>query len=95
MEMHRVIKKYLVTEKTTASKDEGNKYTFQVDRGANKIEVGRAVASLFKVKVLDVHIMNVLGKKKRVGKVLGEKSSWKKAIVTVAKDNRIEIIDGV
>jgi large subunit ribosomal protein L23 len=95
MEMHRVIKKYLVTEKTTASKDEGNKYTFQVDRGANKIEVGRAVANLFKVKVLDVHIMNVLGKKKRVGKVVGEKSSWKKAIVTVAKDNRIEIIEGV
>lgn len=95
MEMHRIIKKYLVTEKTTASKDEGNKYTFQVDRGANKIEVGRAVASLFKVKVLDVHIMNVLGKKKRVGKVVGEKSSWKKAIVTVAKDNRIEIIEGV
>ena len=95
MEMHRVIKKYLVTEKTTASKEQGNKYTFQVDRGANKIEVGRAVASLFKVKVLDVHVMNVLGKKKRVGKVLGEKSSWKKAIVTVAKDNRIEIIEGV
>jgi large subunit ribosomal protein L23 len=95
MEMHRIIKKYLVTEKTTASKEQGNKYTFQVDRGANKIEVGRAVASLFKVKVLDVHIMNVLGKKKRVGKVVGEKSSWKKAIVTVAKDNRIEIIEGV
>jgi large subunit ribosomal protein L23 len=95
MEMHRVIKKYLVTEKTTTSKDEGNKYTFQVDRDANKIEVGRAVASLFKVKVLDVHIMNVLGKKKRVGKVVGEKSSWKKAIVTVAKDNRIDIIEGV
>jgi large subunit ribosomal protein L23 len=95
MEMHRIIKKYLVTEKTTASKEQGNKYTFQVDRGANKIEVGRAVSSLFKVKVLDVHIMNVLGKKKRVGKVVGEKSSWKKAIVTVAKDNRIEIIEGV
>jgi large subunit ribosomal protein L23 len=95
MEMHRVIKKYLVTEKTTAAKEEGNKYIFQVDRGANKIEVGRAVASLFKVKVLDVHIMNVLGKKKRVGKVVGEKSSWKKAIVTVAKDNRIDIIEGV
>jgi len=95
MEMHRVIKKYLVTEKTTACKDEGNKYTFQVDRGANKIEVGRAVATLFKVKVMDVHIMNVRGKKKRVGKIVGEKNSWKKAIVTVAKDNRIEIIEGV
>jgi large subunit ribosomal protein L23 len=95
MEIHRVIKKYLVTEKTTVSKEQGNKYTFQVDRNANKIEVSRAVASLFKVKVLDVHMMNVLGKKKRVGKVIGEKSSWKKAIVTVAKDNRIDIIEGV
>ncbi len=95
MEMHRIIKKYLVTEKTTAAKEEGNKYIFQVDRGANKIEVGRAVASLFKVKVMDVRIMNVRGKKKRVGKVMGEKSSWKKAIVTVAKDNHIEIVEGV
>lgn len=95
MELHRIIKKYLVTEKSTAAKDEGNKYIFQVDRGANKIEIGRAVGSLFKVKVLDVRIMNVPGKKKRVGKVIGERSPWKKAIVTVAKDNRIEIIEGV
>ncbi len=95
MEMHRIIKKYLVTEKSTAAKEEGNKYTFEVDKGANKIEVEQAVASLFKVKVLDVKVMNVPGKKKRVGKVVGEKSSWKKAIVTLAKDNRIDIIEGV
>ena len=95
MEQHRIIKKYLVTEKSTVSKDEGNKYTFQVDRGANKIEIGMAVEGLFKVKVLDVHVMNVLGKKKKVGKVTGQKSHWKKAIVTLAKDNRIEIIKGV
>ncbi|MDO8721634.1 MAG: 50S ribosomal protein L23 [Syntrophales bacterium] len=95
MEQHRIIKKYLVTEKSTVSKDEGNKYTFQVDRGANKIEIGMAVEGLFKVKVLDVHVMNVLGKKKKVGKVTGQKSNWKKAIVTLAKDSRIEIIEGV
>jgi large subunit ribosomal protein L23 len=95
MELHRIIKKYLVTEKSTASRDEGNKYTFQVDRGANRIEVGKAVENLFKVKVLNVRMMNVPAKKKRVGKVVGEKSPWKKAIVTVAKDNRIEIIEGV
>ena len=95
MEQHRIIKKYLVTEKSTVSKDEGNKYTFQVDRGANKIEIGMAVEGLFKVKVLDVHVMNALGKKKKVGKVIGQKSPWKKAIVTLAKDNRIEIIEGV
>lgn len=95
MELHRIIKKYLVTEKSTASRNEGNKYTFQVDRGANRIEVGKAVENLFKVKVLNVRMMNVPAKKKRVGKVVGEKSPWKKAIVTVAKDNRIEIIEGV
>ena len=95
MEQHRIIKKYLVTEKSTVSKEEDNKYTFQVDRGANKIEIGMAVEGLFKVKVLDVHVMNALGKKKKVGKVIGQKSPWKKAIVTLAKDNRIEIIEGV
>jgi large subunit ribosomal protein L23 len=95
MELHSIIKKYLVTEKSTASKDESSKYTFQVDRGANKIEIGMAVKKLFKVKVLDVHVMNVPGKKKRVGKIVGEKSSWKKAIVTVAKDDRIEIFEGI
>ncbi len=95
MELHRVIKKYLVTEKSALSKEEGNKYTFEVDKGANKIEIEKAVESFFKVKVLDVHVMNVPAKKKRVGKILGEKSPWKKAIVTLAKDNRIDIIEGV
>jgi large subunit ribosomal protein L23 len=95
MELHRIIKKYLVTEKSTAFKDENSKYAFQVDRNANKIEIGMAVRKLFKVKVLNVHVMNVPGKKKRIGKIIGEKSSWKKAIVTVAKSDRIEIFEGV
>jgi large subunit ribosomal protein L23 len=95
MEMHQIIKKYLVTEKSTTAKDENSKYTFRVDGAANKIEIGRAVEKLFKVKVLDVRVMNVPGKKKRVGKIVGEKSPWKKAIVTLAKDNRIEIFEGV
>jgi large subunit ribosomal protein L23 len=95
MELHRTIKKYLVTEKSTTAKDEGSKYTFEVDRGANKIEISMAVEKLFKVKVLDVHVMNVQGKKKRVGKTVGERSSWKKAIVTIAKGDRIEIFEGI
>jgi large subunit ribosomal protein L23 len=66
-----------------------------VDRRANKIEVAAAVEKLFKVKVLDVHVMNILGKKKRVGRVMGEKRSWKKAIVTLAPGNHIEINEGV
>jgi large subunit ribosomal protein L23 len=95
MEIHQIIKKLLVTEKSTMARDELNKYIFEVDRKANKVEVGRAVEKLFKVKVVDVHVMNVLGKKKRTGRVIGQKSSWKKAVVTLTDGNRIEIFEGV
>jgi len=95
MEQYEIIKKYLLTEKTTKLKDEENKYTFAVDRRANKIEIGKAVEKLFKVKVVDVHVMNMPGKRKRMGRIISEKSPWKKAIVTLAKGERIEIIEGV
>ena len=77
------------------AKDEANKYFFEVDRRANKIEISNAVEKLFKVKVLEVAVMNVPGKKKRQGKILGEKPSWKKAIVTLAPGSRIEVFEGV
>jgi large subunit ribosomal protein L23 len=95
MEVHQIIKKLLVTEKSTVAREESNKYIFEVDRKANKVEIGRAVETLFKVKVTDVHVMHVLGKKKRTGRVMGQKSSWKKAIVTLTAGNRIEISEGV
>jgi len=95
MEQYEIIKKYLLTEKTTKLKDEENKYTFAVDRRANKIEIGKAVEKLFKVKVVDVHVMNMPGKRKRMGRIISEKNPWKKAIVTLAKGERIEIIEGV
>lgn len=95
MEVHQIIKKLLVTEKSTVARDESNKYIFEVDRRANKVEIGRAVEKLFKVKVVDVRVMHVLGKKKRMGRVMGQKSSWKKAIVTLTAGNRIEVIEGL
>jgi large subunit ribosomal protein L23 len=95
MDIYHTIRRALITEKSTAAKGESNKYIFEVDRRANKIEVATAVEKLFKVKVLDVHVMNILGKKKRVGRVMGEKRSWKKAIVTLAPGNHIEIHEGV
>ncbi len=95
MDIFHIIRRALVTEKSTNAKDESNKYIFEVDRRANKIEVATAVEKLFKVKVLDVHVLNIVGKKKRVGKIMGEKRSWKKAIVTLAPGNRIEIHEGV
>jgi large subunit ribosomal protein L23 len=95
MEAYHIVKKALITEKSTIAKDENNKYVFAVDRRANKIEIGKAVEKLFRVRVVDVHVMNVAGKKKRVGRVIGQKSDWKKAVVTLAPGSNIEIFKGV
>jgi large subunit ribosomal protein L23 len=95
MELYHVIKRALITEKSTIAKDETNKYTLEVDPRANKIEIASAVEKLFKVKVLNVQVMNVTGKKKRMGKIVGRKRSWKKAIVTLLPGSRIEIYEGV
>jgi len=95
MELYDVIKRALLTEKSTIAKDEMNKYTFAVDRRANKIEIAHAVEQLFKVKVVDVQTMNVEGKKRRVGRIIGQRPSWKKAVVTLAQGQRIEFYEGV
>jgi len=95
MEINKVIKRILVTEKSTAARDTSNKYFFEVDRKANKVEIKSAVEKLFKVKVVDVHVMQVLGKKKRMGRIVGQKSSWKKAVVTLAAGSSIEFAEGV
>ncbi|NLN38442.1 MAG: 50S ribosomal protein L23 [Smithella sp.] len=95
MEMHLIIKKILITEKSNIDREETNKYHFQVDRRANKVEIAQAVEKLFKVKVTDVRVLNVLGKKKRLGRIMGQKRSWKKAIVTLAEGSRIEVAEGV
>lgn len=95
MEVHQIIKKILVTEKSTTAREKSNKYYFEVDRKANKMEISKAVEKLFKVKVADVRVLHVLGKKKRLGRIIGKKSSWKKAIVTLAAGSRIEIAESV
>jgi len=95
MEIHKIIKKILVTEKSNDARDKSNKYFFEVNPKANKVEISTAVEKLFKVKVTDVRVMHVLGKKKRMGRTMGQTSSWKKAIVTLAAGNRIEIAEGV
>jgi large subunit ribosomal protein L23 len=94
MELYQIIKKALITEKSTIARDAANQYNFEVHPKANKIEVGQAVEKIFKVKVLNVRVMNVSGKKKRMGKVLGQKPDWKKAIVTLAPGERIETMEG-
>ncbi len=95
MEHYEIVKKTILTEKSTIAKDEANKYVFEVDPRANKIEIGQAIEKLFKVKVLDVNVMNIEGKSKRTGRILGRRKSWKKAVVTLAPGSRIELYEGV
>jgi large subunit ribosomal protein L23 len=74
----------LITEKTQILKEGGNVLAFKVERGANKVEVRKAVEALFKVKVASVRTENVHGKVKRVGRFAGKRPDWKKAYVTLA-----------
>ena len=60
MEINKVVKRILVTEKSTAARDTSNKYFFEVDRKANKVQIAEAVEKLFKVKVVDVRVMHIL-----------------------------------
>ncbi len=93
--IYSVIKGPVVTEKSTTQKDEENKVVFKVDRNANKVEIRNAVNKLFNVKVLDVNVSNVKGKKKRVGRIIGKRPDWKKAVVTIKPGDNIELFEGV
>ena len=94
-EAHQIIKRPLITEKSNRQKEEGNQIAFVVDPKAGKIQIRQAVEKLFKVKVLSVRTMNVVGKKKRLGRFIGRKSDWKKAIVKLREGDRIEFFEGV
>ncbi|NTV38207.1 MAG: 50S ribosomal protein L23 [Anaerolineales bacterium] len=92
---YRILKRPLVTEKSTTEKEAHNKLFFEVDRRANKIEIKEAVELIFKVNVLDVTTSNMKGKKKRVGRHFTERPDWKKAIVTIKPGQRVEFFEGV
>ena len=95
MDLHEVIQRPIVTEKSAIAREEANIATFRVDPAATKHEIRRAVEMLFEVKVESVRTMNQPGKKKRVGKKIGRKPSWKKAIVELAEGHTIEYFEGV
>ena len=84
----------IITEKTTLLMQE-NKYTFQVPLNANKVEIRKAVESIFNVKVEKVATIRVLGKTKRMGRTMGKRSDYKKAIVTLKAGENIELFEGV
>lgn len=90
MKTFDIIKKPLVTEKGAVAQQNSNQYFFSVDPRATKTDVKLAVEKLFNVKVTEVRTMNILGKTKIVGRSIGRKSDWKKAIVTLKEGDRIE-----
>ena len=92
---YEILKRPLVTEKSTVEKDERNKLCFEVDRRANKIQIKVAVEKIFKVNVLDVATIRMKGKRKRVGRYFTRQSDWKKAIVTIKAGQRVEFFEGV
>ncbi len=95
MNLHDVILQPLVTEKSNIAKEESNIATFRVDPEATKHDIRRAVEELFEVKVTNVRTMRQPGKKKRVGKHIGRRPAWKKAIVELAEGQTIEFFEGV
>ncbi len=95
MDFYQVLKRPLVTEKSTKQKQQSNQIVFEVDRRANKILIRNAVESIFKVKVVDVQVMNVKGKERRLGRNVGTRPDWKKAIVRLAPGENIEFFEGV
>ena len=95
MDVYNVIKKPHITEKASLHKESSNQVTFEVHKKANKIEIRHAVEKLFKAKVIDVRTMNIEGKKRRMGKSMGKRPDWKKAIVTLAPGENIEFFEGM
>lgn len=90
-----VIIRPVVTERSTLLADEQNAYTFIVARDANKLEIRAAVERLFDVRVRDVRTMNYAGKVKRLGRNVGRRPGYKKAIVKLAEGEYVDVYEGV
>ena len=90
-----VVRRALITEKGTVLRELRNQYHFEVTRDANKIEIKRAIEAIFSVKVDSVRTQQLRGKVRRQGRFPGKKSDWKKAIVTLKPDQKIELFEQI
>jgi len=93
--VHEVIRRPLITEKSTIGREEENLATCAVAPDATKHDIRRAVEELFDVKVEEVRTMRQPRKKRRVGRHIGRRAEWKKAIVRLAAGQSIEFFEGV
>ena len=97
MKKLKILIRPLYTEKIAKLQDEENKYAFEVDRGSNKIEIRREIENRFDVKVTKIQTMLVRGKMRqqmtRAGRFYGRRPDWKKAIVTLAEGQNIDLFE--
>ena len=92
---HDIVIRPLITEKTSIQKEVNNQLTFEVDRRANRVEIKKAIENIFNVNVVSVRTMQVKGKSKQRGRIVGKRRDWKKAIVTLMPGERIDFFEGV
>ncbi len=95
MIQYDIIIRPVITEKTSIQKEDFNQVSFEVDRRANRVEIQRAIEKIFKVRVAGVKTMQVKGKTKQRGRVVGKRKDWKKAIVKLMPGERIDFFEGV
>jgi len=95
VDIYQIIKEPHVTEKATLQKELSNQITFKVHKKANKVQIKQAVELLLKAKVIEVKTMNVKGKNRRLGRNVGKRPDWKKAMVKLAPGEKVEFFEGI
>ncbi len=94
MNAYDIIIRPVITEKATAQKEAANQVSFEVARRSNRVEIKQAVEKIFNVHVAAVNTVQVKGKIKRRGRIVGKRKDWKKAIVTLMPGQRIGFFEG-
>ena len=95
MHLYEVLKRPITTEKSNRLKDDYRQYAFEVDERANKVQIRQAVEEIWQVKVAAVNTMRMHGKTRRVGRSVGRRPDWKKAIVTLRGGEQIGFFEGL
>ncbi len=95
MHLYEILKRPITTEKSNRLKDDFRQYAFEVDTRANKSQIKEAVETAFKVEVLDVNVMRMARKRRRFGRRVLYTPIWKKAIVSIPANQRIDLFEGV
>jgi len=95
VDIYQVIREPHITEKANLQKQGANQISFKVHKHANKIEIRKAVETLLDTKVLEVRTINVRGKTRRVGRNVGKRPDWKKAIVKLAPGENVAFFEGM